>query len=145
MKKQKQTRISSIPPLPAWARRGIVKLAREAGMTVERISDIVLKLGLEATRNELEETIHLIAQIDKGPDENEPVVQRENEVVPTEIEPGTPELAPEDFDGYAIPEGEGVETGPDDAGERRDESGEGRENDFVDALAIRPEPGGVAE
>lgn len=135
-KNPKRQRVSAIPLPPAWARREILKLARDSGMVTERLYDIVLKNGLEATRTLLEEQITFIASIDNGP-----IEQTQTPANADKIE--EPDQPVQMVNGTHQSETNGAGTGPDNALERRAEPGENKPDDFL--VGLVPGQGGREE
>lgn len=137
--KIKRQRVSAIPLPPTWARREILKLARDSGMVTERLYDIVLKNGLEATRTLLEEQITFIASIDNGP------ITETNEVET----PATADKVKESdqpvqvVNGTQQPKTNGIGTRLDHVSERRDQPGESKPDDFLTGLVSESSGGEV--
>lgn len=138
-KKPKAQRVSAIPAPPAWARRDILKLARESGMVVERLYGMVIKNGLEATRSLLEEQITLIASLDSGPLEENADYQDNGA---THESPSAPEPVAL-VNGTQREEDTRTPVGPDNALERPTEPGENKSDDFLDQL-VAGQNGGVS-
>lgn len=134
MKKTKTPREPAIPVPPPWAQREIKKLTRDSGMVTERLYAMVLRNGIEATRNLLEEQIQLIASIDNGP------IEQTNELP---LEPAADTIEELDkpvslVNGTHGPENNGTGIGPDNVSERRAEPGESKPDDFLAELVPRP-------
>jgi hypothetical protein len=136
-KQPKRPAVSPVPAPPPWARREILKLARDSGMMTSRLYDMVIRNGLESTRSLLEEQITLIASIDAGPTEEAP---------PKVDEPAHEAPKPDQslavVNGSERPADLGASTGSDDAGFRRAEPAESNKDDFLDPL-VSGQSGGI--
>jgi hypothetical protein len=129
---------------PRWAKKMIIELARDAGMTPDGVYAMVIKLGVEAASSLLEDQINLIASLREGPID-EPNIESndgpEQAGAPLAQEPEVLNPPIESLNGSAVAYHQEAREGPDDAGERREEPPASPENDFVDALATGPREG----
>lgn len=129
---------------PRWAKKLIIELARDAGMTPDGVYAMVIKLGVEAASSLLEDQINLIASLESGPiDESNPESNDEPQEARAPVAQELVVLDPpaESLNGSASPHNQEAGEGSDNAGLGREEPPKSPENDFIDALALRPREG----
>jgi hypothetical protein len=135
------------PPLdltpPRWAKKMIIELARDAGMTPDGVYAMVIKLGVEAASSLLEDQINLIASLREGPLDEPNIEPNDGAEVraPLAQEPEITDSPVEGLNGSPEPHHQETREGSDDASVGREEPSAGPKDDFIDALTVRPGEG----